>query len=218
MPSSSSYQSSASCGRLRLLPLERCGVDGSIAGAGRAAGEQAACRPKSTASWRRMSRRWTHSRSSHRCSGALWLHWPCELVRICDLRLPDREKRLPQPSWLQANGRSPVCVRLCAVRWPDREKRSLQPSWSQAYGRSPVCVRLCLVRLSDREKRSPQPSWSQVYGWSPVCVRLCVVRWLDREKRLPQPSWSQANGRSSVCVRICVVRWLDCVKRLPQPS
>ncbi|KOO53513.1 hypothetical protein Ctob_015869, partial [Chrysochromulina tobinii] len=112
MPSSSSYQSSASCGRLRLLSPERCGVDRSIAGAGRAAGEQASCRPKYTASWRNMSRRWTHSMSSHRCSGALWLHWPCELVRICLLRLPDCEKRLPQPSWLQAYGRSPVCVRL----------------------------------------------------------------------------------------------------------
>ena len=39
---------------------------------------------------------------------------------MCLLRLPDCVKRLLQPSWLQAYGRSPVCVRLCAVRWPDR--------------------------------------------------------------------------------------------------
>ena len=39
---------------------------------------------------------------------------------MCLLRLPDCVKCLLQPSWLQAYGRSPVCVRLCAVRWPDR--------------------------------------------------------------------------------------------------
>ena len=183
MPSWSSYQSSASCGRLRLLPPERCGIDGSTAGAGSAAGEQIACRPKSTANSRRMFRCWTHSRSLHRCSGALWLQKPCELVRMCAVRWPDREKRLLQPSWSQVNGPSPVCVRLCLVRWSDRVKRSLQPSWLQANGRSPVCVRLCLVRWPDCVKRLPQPSWSQAYGRSPICIRLCTVRLLGPEKR-----------------------------------
>ena len=36
-----------------------------------------------------------------------------------------------------------------------------QPSYTQAYGRSPVCVRACLLRLSDREKCLPQPSCTQ---------------------------------------------------------
>ena len=79
-----------------------------------------------------MSRRRTHSRSSHRCSGTLWLQQPCELVRICLLRWPNREKRLPQPSWMQAYGRSPVCTRLC----------------------------LCVVRLLECVKCLPQSSWA----------------------------------------------------------
>ena len=61
---------------------------------------------------------------------------------LCLVRLPEVEKRMPQPSWSQANGWSPVCVRLCAVMLPDSEKRLPQPSWSQAYGRSPVRTRV----------------------------------------------------------------------------
>ena len=78
-----------------------------------------------------------------------WRERQPTVARAFAMRLPRAARQSPSVA-----GRSPVCVRLCLVRSPDREKRLPQPSWSQANGRSPICMRLCAVRLLAPEKRS----------------------------------------------------------------
>ena len=103
---------------------------------------------------------------------------------LCLVRLPEVEKRMPQPSWSQANGWSPVCVRLCAVMLPDSEKRLPQPSWPQAYGRSPVCVLAWTSSAELVAKVIAHPSTLQCFGRS-------------------QQIGHGMNSQSATCTRAC---------------
>ena len=59
---------------------------------------------------------------------------------MCILKSPDLADRWSQPSQVQANRFSPVCVSMCFRIPAEFADRCSQPSQVQADGFSPVCL------------------------------------------------------------------------------